>query len=83
MTVAGRMAGRLALITGASRGFGKALTAALLDRGWTVVGDARRATDLENTAAELNSARLIALLLLEPLFPFQNWHNADPRKWRQ
>ncbi|MGE2816866.1 SDR family NAD(P)-dependent oxidoreductase [Mycobacterium heidelbergense] len=51
----------VAIVTGASRGFGKALTAALLDRGWTVVGDARRDTDLETTAAELNSARLIAL----------------------
>lgn len=51
----------VAIVTGASRGFGKALTAALLDRGWTVVGDARRDTDLETTAAELNSPRLIAL----------------------
>ena len=50
----------VAIVTGASRGFGKALTAALLDRGWTVVGDARRAVDLETTAAELDSARLIA-----------------------
>ncbi|HZC53538.1 MAG TPA: SDR family oxidoreductase [Mycobacterium sp.] len=51
----------VAIVTGASRGFGKALTAALLDSGWTVVGDARRATDLETTAAELNSLRLITL----------------------
>ncbi|OMC48809.1 SDR family NAD(P)-dependent oxidoreductase [Mycobacterium sp. IS-1264] len=51
----------VAIVTGASRGFGKALTAALLDRGWTVVGDARRDADLETTAAELNSTRLIAL----------------------
>jgi len=34
--------------------------AALLDRGWTVVGDARRAHELESAARELNSARLIA-----------------------
>ena len=33
----------------------------MLDRGWTVVGDARRAPELEMTARELNSARLIAL----------------------
>jgi NAD(P)-dependent dehydrogenase (short-subunit alcohol dehydrogenase family) len=51
----------VAIVTGASRGFGKALAAALLDRGWAVVGDARRAADLETSAAELNSARLIAL----------------------
>jgi NAD(P)-dependent dehydrogenase (short-subunit alcohol dehydrogenase family) len=51
----------VAIVTGASRGFGKAVTAALVDSGWTVVGDARRAADLKNTAQELNSTRLIAL----------------------
>ncbi|OBF91159.1 short-chain dehydrogenase [Mycobacterium sp. 852002-51163_SCH5372311] len=51
----------VAIVTGASRGFGRAVTAALLDLGWTVVGDARRADELETTARELNSARLIAL----------------------
>jgi NAD(P)-dependent dehydrogenase (short-subunit alcohol dehydrogenase family) len=51
----------VAIVTGASRGFGKAVTAALLGRGWGVVGDARRAYELETTARELNSARLIAL----------------------
>jgi NAD(P)-dependent dehydrogenase (short-subunit alcohol dehydrogenase family) len=52
---------QIAIVTGASRGFGRAVTAALLDRGWAVVGDARRAFELETTARELNSARLIAL----------------------
>jgi NAD(P)-dependent dehydrogenase (short-subunit alcohol dehydrogenase family) len=51
----------VAIVTGASRGFGRAVAAALLDRGWTVVGDARRAKELETTARELNSALLIAL----------------------
>ena len=51
----------VAIVTGASRGFGRAVTAALLDLGWTVVGDARRADELEKTARELHSARLIAL----------------------
>ena len=51
----------VAIVTGASRGFGKALTAALLDRGWAVIGDARRAAELKTTAAELNSQRFIAL----------------------
>lgn len=51
----------VAIVTGASRGFGRALTAALLDRGWAVVADARRGTDLKRTATELNSAGLIAL----------------------
>ncbi len=37
------------------------MAAALLDRGWTVVTDARRADDLEATAAELDTPRLIAI----------------------
>jgi NAD(P)-dependent dehydrogenase (short-subunit alcohol dehydrogenase family) len=51
----------VAIITGASRGFGRALTAALLDRGWTVVADARRTADLDATAEALNSPRLITI----------------------
>lgn len=51
----------VAIVTGASRGFGRAVTAALLDRGWAVIGDARRGTELETTARRLNSARLTAL----------------------
>jgi NAD(P)-dependent dehydrogenase (short-subunit alcohol dehydrogenase family) len=51
----------VAIVTGASRGFGRAVTAALLDSGWAVIGDARRGFELETTARELNSARLIAL----------------------
>ena len=51
----------VAIVTGASRGFGRALTTALLDRGWTVVGDARRAADLDATARELNSPCLITI----------------------
>ncbi len=51
----------VAIVTGASRGFGRAVTAALLGRGWAVVGDARRAGELATTARELNSAQLIAL----------------------
>jgi NAD(P)-dependent dehydrogenase (short-subunit alcohol dehydrogenase family) len=51
----------VAIVTGASRGFGRAVTAALLDRGWTVVGDARRARELQDSARALNSAQLIAL----------------------
>ncbi len=51
----------VAIVTGGSRGFGRAVAAALLDRGWTVVADARRADDLEATAAELASPRLITV----------------------
>lgn len=51
----------VAIVTGASRGFGRAVTAALLDRGWIVVGDARRVHELQDSARALNSAQLIAL----------------------
>jgi NAD(P)-dependent dehydrogenase (short-subunit alcohol dehydrogenase family) len=51
----------VAIVTGASRGFGRALTTALLDRDWTVVVDARHGAALEVTAAALDSPRLIAI----------------------
>ncbi|MGX9791928.1 SDR family NAD(P)-dependent oxidoreductase [Mycobacterium sp. MMS18-G62] len=51
----------VAVVTGGSKGFGRALTAALLDRGWTVITDARHAADLAATAEELNSSRLITV----------------------
>ena len=51
----------VAIVTGASRGFGSAVTAALLDRGWTVVGDARRVSELESTVRNWNSLNFIAL----------------------
>ena len=36
----------VALVTGGSRGLGRALVAGLVDRGWSVVTDARTAGDL-------------------------------------
>src|SRR4051812_29407093 len=36
----------LAVITGASKGFGRALALELADRGWTVIADARHGDDL-------------------------------------
>ncbi|BBY06615.1 SDR family NAD(P)-dependent oxidoreductase [Mycobacterium noviomagense] len=51
----------VAIVTGAARGFGQALTAALLDRGWTVVGDGRRGNELEVLAHQLNSPQFIPL----------------------
>jgi NAD(P)-dependent dehydrogenase (short-subunit alcohol dehydrogenase family) len=42
-----------AIVTGGSKGLGRALTAALVDRGWTVVVDARHADQLRAAAAAL------------------------------
>jgi NAD(P)-dependent dehydrogenase (short-subunit alcohol dehydrogenase family) len=44
---------RVALITGASQGLGRALAEALADDGWALVIDARRADRLEPAAAAL------------------------------
>jgi NAD(P)-dependent dehydrogenase (short-subunit alcohol dehydrogenase family) len=52
---------RVAVVTGASQGFGRALATALAERGWTLVVDARRADRLTATAAELATrTRVIA-----------------------
>lgn len=45
----------VALVTGASKGFGRALTHALAGRGWTLVVDARSADALRRAAAGLAS----------------------------
>jgi NAD(P)-dependent dehydrogenase (short-subunit alcohol dehydrogenase family) len=45
-----------ALITGASKGLGRALTRALAQRGWRLVIDARSSTPLSTVAAELPDA---------------------------
>ncbi|HEY6276486.1 MAG TPA: SDR family oxidoreductase [Streptosporangiaceae bacterium] len=49
----------IALITGASRGLGRAIATALAGRGWTLVADARRADDL--TAALRGLAGVTAI----------------------
>ncbi|MFD3658581.1 SDR family NAD(P)-dependent oxidoreductase [Streptomyces sp. NPDC058620] len=54
----------IALITGGSRGLGRALGATLAQRGWDLVLDARNAGALERTAQELGSrygTRVVAL----------------------
>ena len=46
---------RTALITGASRGLGRALARALAERGWRLVIDARGVTELQEVATELST----------------------------
>jgi NAD(P)-dependent dehydrogenase (short-subunit alcohol dehydrogenase family) len=48
----------VAIVTGASRGLGRALARSLSADGWSVVVDARDASALERTAAELGSGAL-------------------------
>ena len=47
---------QVALITGGSKGLGRALARALAERGWRVVLDARNSAALDAVAAEIPSA---------------------------
>ena len=47
----------VAIVTGGSRGLGEALVAGLLERGWSVVTDARDAGALAATADRLRAER--------------------------
>ena len=51
----------VALITGASRGFGRALARELDSRGWSLIVDARGATDLAAVGDALDPSRTAAL----------------------
>lgn len=48
----------VAIVTGASQGFGRALTHALAVRGWTVVADARDAAALDQAHDHLNVVKV-------------------------
>src|ERR1700690_4426952 len=45
----------VAIVTGASRGFGRALATSLADAGWKLIIDARRPQELEAARADLAS----------------------------
>ena len=51
--------GRVALVTGATSGFGEAMAKRLLAAGAHVIATGRRAERLASLAAELNSDRLL------------------------
>ena len=51
----------VAIVTGASRGFGRAAAHALADRGWSLVLDARGEPALRETAAALPAGRTVAI----------------------
>jgi NAD(P)-dependent dehydrogenase (short-subunit alcohol dehydrogenase family) len=57
---------RTAIVTGASRGLGLALTRALAQRGWRVVVDARGGRALEREAASLDGVVAIAGDITDP-----------------
>jgi NAD(P)-dependent dehydrogenase (short-subunit alcohol dehydrogenase family) len=56
----------IALITGASRGLGRAITHALAGRGWTLIADARRAGDLTAALDGLAGVTAIAGDVTDP-----------------
>jgi NAD(P)-dependent dehydrogenase (short-subunit alcohol dehydrogenase family) len=60
----------VALITGASRGLGRAIARSLNERGWSMVIDARGADDLAAVAAELPNMRAVAGDVTD------SWHRA-------
>jgi NAD(P)-dependent dehydrogenase (short-subunit alcohol dehydrogenase family) len=60
----------VALITGASRGLGRAIALSLRDRGWSMVIDARGAAALAAVAAEIPTARAIVGDVTD------SWHRA-------
>jgi NAD(P)-dependent dehydrogenase (short-subunit alcohol dehydrogenase family) len=60
-----------AILTGASRGLGRALAAALADRGWRLVLDARDGAALERAAAELRDRAVVVALAGDVADP---WH---------
>jgi NAD(P)-dependent dehydrogenase (short-subunit alcohol dehydrogenase family) len=51
----------VAVVTGGSHGLGRAITAALAGRGWSVVIDGRRAEDLRAAAAAIGTDRVTAV----------------------
>ncbi len=57
------LADRVAIVTGAGRGIGKAIALGLADAGATVVVAARTASDIENTAGEIQKKGKKALAM--------------------
>ncbi|MGH8911228.1 MAG: SDR family oxidoreductase [Acidimicrobiia bacterium] len=57
---------RVAIVTGASRGLGLALTNRLVSEGWAVVVDARGGGDLARSVAELDSVVAIPGDVIDP-----------------
>jgi NAD(P)-dependent dehydrogenase (short-subunit alcohol dehydrogenase family) len=52
----------VAIVTGASRGLGRALARALAERGWSLVIDARGADALDQVAGELSEATKVVAI---------------------
>jgi NAD(P)-dependent dehydrogenase (short-subunit alcohol dehydrogenase family) len=61
MTNTTQQPSRLALVTGASRGLGRALARGLAEDGWGLILDARTREDLDSVAADLGEAVIAAI----------------------
>jgi NAD(P)-dependent dehydrogenase (short-subunit alcohol dehydrogenase family) len=69
----------VALVTGASKGLGRALTEALADRGWVVIADARDESTLRTALADLPTVVLVPGDVTDPahrveLAETARWH---------
>src|SRR5260370_3733644 len=58
--------GKIALVTGAGSGIGRAVSLALHENGWSVVLAGRRVEELEQTAGQEKRRRADARLLVVP-----------------
>jgi NAD(P)-dependent dehydrogenase (short-subunit alcohol dehydrogenase family) len=67
----------VALITGASRGFGRALAEGLAERGWTLVLDARGRVELASVANELAEATRVVSVAGDVADPAHRQELAD------
>ena len=71
--VPGELAGRTAIVTGASRGIGQAVAASLAHAGAAVVMTGRSAADGERAAAELRRSGADALFIASDQRANDDW----------
>ena len=73
--MAGKLAGKVAIVTGASRGIGKAISVALAQETATIVLTARSIQELQNTAEQVKKAGGVAHIIHVELTEEQSIRN--------